>query len=153
VRIPEASSGKARRQSSSSSEKESQSKAPAKKKRKPVPVAEFFDEDVHEEPEFLDDDDFGDAWDDDSYEASSRRLPPKRLKKPRDKKPRKKRFREVSPEYSGGVVIDSSILGGLAMMIGAAVWFFVGLSQGVIFFYPPVMFVLGGIAVIRGIFG
>ncbi len=37
------------------------------------------------------------------------------------------------------------------MMVGAAVWFFVGLAAGIIFFYPPVLFVLGFIALIKGI--
>jgi hypothetical protein len=36
-------------------------------------------------------------------------------------------------------------------MLVAVVWFFGGLAAGYIFFYPPVMFVLGLIAVIKGL--
>lgn len=43
------------------------------------------------------------------------------------------------------------IVTGIAMMAGAVVWFFGGLLAGVIFFYPPVMFVLGLVALINGI--
>ena len=45
------------------------------------------------------------------------------------------------------------MLGGLAMMLIAAVWFVVGLKAEVIFFYPPVMFVLGIVAVFKGMCG
>ena len=38
------------------------------------------------------------------------------------------------------------------MMVGAAVWFFVGLAAGIIFFYPPVLFVLGIISFFKGLF-
>jgi len=43
------------------------------------------------------------------------------------------------------------ILSGAGMMVGAAVWFVLGLLGGRIFFYPPIMFVLGAIALINGI--
>ena len=37
------------------------------------------------------------------------------------------------------------------MILGAVVWFGVGLAGGVIFFYPPVLFVLGLVAVVKGL--
>jgi hypothetical protein len=38
------------------------------------------------------------------------------------------------------------------MMAGAVVWFFVGLQAGYIYFYPPVLFVMGLVSLLRGIF-
>ncbi len=40
---------------------------------------------------------------------------------------------------------------GILMMVGAVVWFVAGLAGDVIFFYPPVMFVLGFIALVKGL--
>jgi hypothetical protein len=39
------------------------------------------------------------------------------------------------------------------MMAGAVIWFVLGLMADRIFFYPPILFVLGVIAFIRGIAG
>jgi hypothetical protein len=44
-----------------------------------------------------------------------------------------------------------SIITGILMMVGAIVWFVAGLAGDVIFFYPPVMFVLGFIALVKGL--
>jgi hypothetical protein len=43
-------------------------------------------------------------------------------------------------------------LGGLAMMGIAVLWFFVGLACGVIFYYPPILFVIGLVGFFRGLF-
>ncbi len=56
-------------------------------------------------------------------------------------------------ESGGGIAIHPSIIAGVGMMVGAAVWFFVGLSFNYIYFYPPILFVLGIGAVIRGFTG
>lgn len=42
---------------------------------------------------------------------------------------------------------------GLLMMAGAAIWFFVGLAAGYIYFYPPVMFVIGLVMFGNAVFG
>jgi hypothetical protein len=42
-------------------------------------------------------------------------------------------------------------MGGLVAMAIAVIWFFGGLFFGVCFFYPPILFVLGAIAVVRGL--
>ena len=47
--------------------------------------------------------------------------------------------------------MNPSILGGLAAMIGAVVWFVVGWFMGYIFFYPPILFILGLIGFVRGL--
>jgi len=46
-----------------------------------------------------------------------------------------------------------SIFGGLAMMLIAVLWFFGGLWAGYIFFYPPILFVVGIIALVKGMVG
>lgn len=51
------------------------------------------------------------------------------------------------------IVVNSRIIMGLFMMVGAAVWFFVGLANNIIFFYPPILFVFGIAAVIQGFSG
>jgi hypothetical protein len=53
-----------------------------------------------------------------------------------------------APEKKG---IKSGVLGGAVMIIIAVVWFFAGLSAGRIFFYPPVLFIFGIFAVVKGI--
>jgi hypothetical protein len=44
-----------------------------------------------------------------------------------------------------------AILGGTGMMVGAVVWFVVGWMAGRIFFYPPILFVIGIVALIKGL--
>jgi hypothetical protein len=53
----------------------------------------------------------------------------------------------------GSIAVHPSIISGLLMMIGAAVWFFLGLAADRIFFYPPILFILGIGAIIRGFKG
>jgi hypothetical protein len=50
-------------------------------------------------------------------------------------------------------ILNGGVLGGLAAMLIAVVWFVVGLINDIIFFYPPVLFVLGLIAMIKGAIG
>jgi hypothetical protein len=49
--------------------------------------------------------------------------------------------------------INAGFLGGILMMGFAAVWFLLGLAAGRIFIYPPILFVIGAIAMIRGAVG
>lgn len=46
---------------------------------------------------------------------------------------------------------SGKFMSGLAMRIGATVWFFVGLHLGWIFFYPPILFIVGAISLITGL--
>ena len=48
--------------------------------------------------------------------------------------------------------IDSGALGGIAMMAIAVIWFVIGLKCGYIFFYPPVLFIVGLISLIKSFF-
>jgi hypothetical protein len=50
-----------------------------------------------------------------------------------------------------GFHINAGIGGGLAMMFIAVVWFVLGLMAGFIFFYPPVLFIVGLVALIKGL--
>ena len=72
----------------------------------------------------------------------------------REKRDKGKRESEGSGGGGGGSeeLFGSSALYGVAMMIGAVLWFVVGLFFDRIFFYPPVMFVIGLIALVRGMF-
>lgn len=58
--------------------------------------------------------------------------------------------REHKSKSSGGG-INSGVLGGMGMIVIAVVWFVVGLSAGYIFFYPPVLLIIGIIAVVKGL--
>ena len=53
----------------------------------------------------------------------------------------------------GGSMLNGGVIGGLLMMILSAVWFVGGLMAGFIFFYPPVLFVIGLASFIGGLFG
>jgi hypothetical protein len=54
-----------------------------------------------------------------------------------------------APEKKG---IKTGMLGGLAMMAIAAVWFGLGYKAGYVFFYPPVLFLIGLFAFAKGLF-
>ncbi|MFZ5554760.1 MAG: hypothetical protein ACOZCO_16720 [Bacteroidota bacterium] len=56
---------------------------------------------------------------------------------------------EQSQSVMGGT--NAGIIGGIIMMVGAVVWFIVGYYAGYIFFYPPILFIIGVIAVVRGV--
>jgi hypothetical protein len=54
-----------------------------------------------------------------------------------------------APEQTG---IRRGMLGGVLMMGIAALWFFAGLSANRVFFYPPILFVIGVYAFVKGAF-
>ena len=49
--------------------------------------------------------------------------------------------------------INAGAIGGLLMMVIAVVWFVLGLLGNRIFFYPPVLLVIGFIAFMKGLLG
>ncbi|MCY2931469.1 MAG: hypothetical protein NTV86_18665 [Planctomycetota bacterium] len=53
-----------------------------------------------------------------------------------------------SPEKRG---IEKGVLGGLLMMVIAVVWFVLGWKAGRIFFYPPILFVIGLFGFLKGL--
>jgi hypothetical protein len=67
---------------------------------------------------------------------------------------RRKASRRRTPRRSGPLlVVHREIVAGVFMMLGATVWFIGALALGWIFFYPPILFVLGIAAVVRGLTG
>jgi len=46
---------------------------------------------------------------------------------------------------------DGGVVTGILMMAGAVVWFFGAWALGWIFWYPPVMFILGFITLVKGV--
>lgn len=48
-------------------------------------------------------------------------------------------------------IFNSGVAGGLLAMGGAVVWFIAGLANDVIFFYPPILFVIGLAALGKGL--
>lgn len=61
------------------------------------------------------------------------------------------KFDQYEREKSTFAVDWPTVGTGSLMILGAVVWFGVGLAGGVIFFYPPVLFVLGLVAVVKGL--
>lgn len=56
----------------------------------------------------------------------------------------------VTKKKDVNMVVFGEILAGLAMMVGASIWFFVALNAGWIFYYPPILFITGMVTVARG---
>ncbi len=48
--------------------------------------------------------------------------------------------------------VRKGVLGGIIMISIAIVWFFGGLAVGYIFFYPPILFLIGLYALLKGLF-
>jgi|WetSurMetagenome_2_1015567.scaffolds.fasta_scaffold54738_4 hypothetical protein len=47
--------------------------------------------------------------------------------------------------------INAGVLGGIVMIVIAVVWFVVGYAAGRIFYYPPILCIIGIYAVIKGL--
>ncbi len=75
--------------------------------------------------------------------------------RPRKKKKKKPKWKENRPEddssSSGGG--GAGVAGGALMMVIAVVWFVLGLMNDWVFFYPPILFILGLVALIKGLAG
>lgn len=84
-------------------------------------------------------------------------IPPNQLNSPyhspnsASAKKRKKKNRASAPESSGNSIFEGEIIAGIAMMLGAVVWFVGGLAAGFIFFYPPILFLIGLGSLIKGL--
>jgi len=57
---------------------------------------------------------------------------------------------ENSGSFEGGLVNGGSIVG-LLTMLAAVVWFVAGMAAGVVFFYPPILFMVGLFGFIKGL--
>jgi hypothetical protein len=84
--------------------------------------------------------------------SPSKAAPPKKKRKKRpwdESEPRRSRS-SSDKGWLGGT--NAGLFGGLAMVIIAIVWFVVGLSLNIIFFYPPILLIIGLIAMGKGLF-
>jgi hypothetical protein len=51
-----------------------------------------------------------------------------------------------------GQMTNGGVLGGILMMVIAVVWFVVGIvALDMIYFYPPILFIVGIVALVRGL--
>ncbi len=50
-----------------------------------------------------------------------------------------------------GKVFNGGVVGGLIAMLIAVVWFVGGLMADIIFFYPPILFIIGLVGFIKGL--
>lgn len=97
-----------------------------------------------DEPEYLDEP----YSDDDRYGTTS--LPPRKKSTAASTRRYESTSSVPSDSGTGG---SKEIVGGILTMVGAVVWFVVGFFVfDLIFFYPPIMFVLGFVAFMKGIF-
>ncbi len=53
-----------------------------------------------------------------------------------------------APERAG---LNAGVLGGITMLAIACIWFFAGYQAGTIFFYPPVLALLGIFGIVKGL--
>jgi transposase len=83
-------------------------------------------------------------------DAADDREPDYQDDRPRPKKRRPPGKRE-RPSKGSDHSISPSVVGGLLMMLIAVVWFVGGLFFNIIFFYPPILFVIGIIALVKGL--
>lgn len=67
------------------------------------------------------------------------------------KKKRESKARTNSAFSSEKRVFNGGAIGGLLAMVGAVVWFVVGLANDIIFFHPPVLFVIGLVVFFKGL--
>jgi len=60
---------------------------------------------------------------------------------------------EVSSGFFGAEKkgLQKGVLGGAAMIAIAITWFVLGLAANRIFFYPPILFIIGVVALIKGL--
>lgn len=93
-------------------------------------------------------DDFGTGEFDDYGEAAPAPRPRKKARKPA-----RSTRRSREPKSDRLFSLNGGVIGGMLMMIIALVWFFAGLAGGIIFFYPPILFVIGIAAFVKGIVG
>lgn len=57
---------------------------------------------------------------------------------------------EASNQSLEGSVFNSGVLGGVTAMMVAVAWFLAGLANDIIYFYPPILFVIGLGAFFKG---
>lgn len=128
-----------------------------------------YEEEPEPEPEVIEAIAADPAEDDDDFRVTarpgSRSSRPVRRREPEldTPPPRKRRRRRLRHDDDRGPrvafergwfgSVNAGVAGGLLMIVIAIVWFVVGLAGGIIFFYPPVLLVIGIVAMIKGMMG
>ena len=74
-------------------------------------------------------------------------------KKAAKRQRRKERDARIREEHGNSLAVSRTIVGGAATMAIAVIWFFGGLMFNVFFIFPPIMFLLGLLTLIRGLMG
>jgi hypothetical protein len=75
---------------------------------------------------------------------------PPRKKRPKPQREIRRRAPLVAFEEGWFGSVNAGVAGGVLMMLIAVVWLVVGLACGRIFFYPPILFVIGIVAIVKG---
>ena len=73
--------------------------------------------------------------------------------KPRYRQGRKTVFKRDDPNYGshgGGIEFNGEMIAGAMVMLAAILWFFGGLYVDVIFYAPPILFLMGLVLFIKG---
>lgn len=130
--------------------------APAQSKKRPTPAQkpqpvevpmELGDDAFDEDPWNVDASEYDDY---EEFEATPR---PKKKRSTTAGGRRRPKKKSKQTSKKSDWVDQGSIWGGLAIMIGAAAWFIIGLMINFIFFKPPVLFIVGAICFVKGIVG
>ena len=66
------------------------------------------------------------------------------------RKPRSRRGTEQDQPFETRI-FNGSVVGGAIAMLVAVVWFVVGFFAGWVFFYPPILFIIGLIGFVRSL--
>jgi hypothetical protein len=85
-----------------------------------------------------------------AYQRNIQDAKPAIKKPPKSSREKERRVPRVAFEQGWFGSANSGVVGGLLMILIAVVWFVVGLMGGYIFFYPPILAVIGIIAIIKG---
>ena len=57
---------------------------------------------------------------------------------------------EIKDVHDESKLVNKTIWGGVAMLVGGVIWLFAGLAVDMIYFYPFILIIAGIIAIIKG---
>jgi len=95
------------------------------------------------------------AGNDDDEDEDEPSLPPRVKRRSKPAKSTVKADKPARQDHANKGWFEStfgSVLGGILMMVVAIVWFVVGLFGDRIFFYPPVLLIIGFVTLCKGLF-
>ena len=74
-------------------------------------------------------------------------------KKAARKQRRRERDAMVREQHGNGLAVSRTMVGGIGTVLVAVVWFVVGLMFGIKFFFPPILFLIGLVTLVKGLMG